>query len=192
MILLVVGLIIIGVLISNLLVKVKEEDEKKVEEKKSLKLKDFLLIVRDLDPEIELDFLLEYHFDSNLSDADKEKIETRLIVFSTNYSYFLIKKLIEFDKDRVKHLKKIEYLENLVIENGFSSVSGLSEAYIEYLDDPRSRNYILSILIKFSRINILKFIEFVDSDITIENDFFIKDKKILLNLLQERENEDRK
>ena len=188
MVLLVIALIIVAILISNFIVKIKESDEKEVEKKKIMKLKDFLAVVRDLDPEIELDFLLEYHFNSSLDKKNKEKIEIRLIAYATNHSYHILKKIIEYEKIRHENLEKIEYLENLIIENGFPSVTGLSEVYIEYIEKLEIRNYILSILVKFKKINILKFIEFVESDIIEDNiELFSKDKETLLKFLENNE-----
>jgi len=190
MVLLVIVLVVVAILISNLLVKVKEIDEKETDKKKSMKLKDFLLVVRELDPEIELDFLLEYHFSSTLNDEDKEKIKNRIIAYATNHSYYIIKKIIQFEEIRHENIDKIQYLENLIIENGFPSVSGLSEAYIEYIENIEVRNFLLNILVKFKKINILKFIEFVESDI-MENEKskFLKDKEMLLALLEKNENQ---
>jgi len=188
MVLLVIALIFTAVIISNFLVKVKEADQKEVEEKKSMKLKDFLAVVRDLDPEIELDFLLEYQFSSKLKDADRKKVETRLIAYATNHSYYILKKLLEYEEQRHKNLEKIEYLENLIIENGFPSVSGLSETYIEHIDSPEIRNYVLSLITRFKKINIIKFIEFVETDIMeTDKEIFLKDKDTLLKLLEKRD-----
>ena len=188
MVLLVIALIFIAIIISNFIIKIKEVDEKEVEKKKIMKLKDFLAVVRDLDPDIELDFLLEYQFNSNLNKENKKKIEIRLIAFATNHSYYILKKLIKYKEQRHKNLNKIEYLENLIIENGFPSVTGLSEVYIEYIEKLEIRNYILSILVKFKKINILKFIEFVESDIIEDNiELFSKDKETLLKFLENNE-----
>lgn len=189
MVLLVIALIIIAIFISNFIVKIKESDKKEVEEKKVMKLKDFLTFVRDLDPEIELDFLLEYHFNSSLDEENKEKIKLRLIAYATNHSYYILKKIIEYKNTRHENLDKIKYLENLIIENGFPSVTGLSEVYIEYIEILEIRNYILSLIVKFKRINILKFIEFAESDV-MENNMAIlsKDKETLLKILENNEN----
>ncbi len=188
MVLLVIALIIVAILISNFIVKIKESDKKEVEEKKIMKLKDFLAVVRDLDPEVELDFLLEYWFNSSLDKENKEKIEIRLIAYATNHSYYILKKIIEYEKTRHENLDKIKYLENLILENGFPSITGLSEIYIEYIEVMEIRNYILSLVIKFKKINILKFIEFVESDI-MENEIaiFSKDKNTLLKILENNE-----
>jgi len=187
-VLIVIVLVIMAILISNFLVKIKEEDQNKVEENKSMKLKDFLLAVREMDPEVELSFLLGYYFDSSLSDEDIEKIRLRLIAFTTNYSYYAVKKMVDLQKMKIDNQEKIEFLENLVIENGFPSVSGLSEVYVENVEVLETRNYITSIIIKFKRISIIKFIQFVESDLMeSQQEYILEDKKILQNVLKEIE-----
>ena len=192
-VLLVIALIIIAIFMSNFLVKMKQEDEKKSKEEQKMKFKDFLLLVKEMDPEIELSFLLEYYNDSFLSDEDKEKIEMKLTAFATNYSYFVVKRILELELLKLDNMKDIEYLENLVIETGFPSVFGLSKAYMEEIESLDIRNHILSLVVKLSKINILKFIEFVEDDISKNNiieekeKYFLEDKKTLLEVLQKRE-----
>ena len=183
MLILVIMLILAGVIVANFLVA-GEYNKEKVDSSEDIK--EVFALVRDMPPETELELLLEYKFkNKNFDSSVLKKIDNRFIGFTTNHSYTILEKIWDYKEyNRVENLEKIKFLEKLVIENGFPSVLGLSKFYIRNIYSEEKRNYVLELLIKFSRINIEKFIEITESEIN-DGDFeyFKNDKKTLERFL---------
>ncbi len=190
-VLLVIALIFIGFILANILSKDRDENEeieiekkKKLQKKKdnSIKLQESLLSVKDLDPETELDFLVNYMFNSKLPEEDNQKVEMKLITFATNYSYYVVEHLLAIKKENKvdNYTIQISYFEKLILDIGFPSIFGLGQSYLEHIRENSVREYIKDIILQLKPINILKFIEFIDEYIEEKDmNLFLEDKKYL-------------
>ena len=69
------------------------------------------------------------------------------------------------------------------MNGGFPVVSGLSKLYLNNIYDETVRNYVLTVLSGFTKINIIKFIEFTEEEIKEEGrEIFNNDKETLMKL----------
>ncbi len=179
--LIVILLVIIAVIIANILKKNDDKSKEESKEKQKEEIDEMLLNLRDFDPDIELQTLLEYY---RFYDESKEKVKIRIMYFVSAHPKTVLKEILKLKRETADE-EVISMLETMLIDSGFSVVFALADIYVDYIFDEYILDYVTEFLKNYEQVGIKKFFEYIEKEKSIHEEFkqvYYDDKKRLLLL----------